>query len=300
MVGKVVAVCKSVHKGEQKVNIGKAQLIQNFGMDGDAHAGPWDNHIRLLAQESIHKAFKRGLKVGPGDFSEHITTRGIELTNLSVGTKLKIGEVVLEITQKGKVCPGRCNIFNLIGDCIMPKEGVYAKVLEGGMVTVGSEIKIMLDAKIGIIYAAKASRDENPISNILSVNLNRWGVKASQNIVKAKDRNSLKSSIEEMCEDGVDIILIVGGVGVSSEDFAPEVLIESIERELPGVANNVRENLLDEEDLIIFRGRAGIKDRTIIVNLPDNKRVLGEDLFELLIMLDKISLELTNTVECTN
>jgi len=142
-VGKIVAVCKSLHKGERKKNVGTVQLVENFGVEGDAHGGPWHRQVSLLAQESIDKMIEKGLKVGPGDFAENITTMGIELVNLPIGTRLKTQEATLEVTQIGKKCHGKCAIYELAGDCIMPREGIFTKVIHGGKISVGDEIEVI-------------------------------------------------------------------------------------------------------------------------------------------------------------
>lgn len=120
-MGRIVAVCTSANKGERKKNIGRGMLIANHGLKGDAHAGPWHRQVSLLAMESIAKMQAKGLKVGPGDFAENLTTEGIDLVSLPVGTRLKIGPSVLaEVTQIGKQCHSRCAIYQQAGDCVMP------------------------------------------------------------------------------------------------------------------------------------------------------------------------------------
>lgn len=142
--GRVIAVCTSKNKGTKKENINRGKVIENLGLEGDAHIGDWHRQISLLAVESIQKMRDKGLDVGPGDFAENITTQGIDLLKLSVGTKLTIGEeALLEVTQIGKVCHTRCTIFYQAGDCVMPKEGIFAKVLTGGLIEVEDEIKVV-------------------------------------------------------------------------------------------------------------------------------------------------------------
>jgi len=142
-VAKVIAVCISDKKGEPKRNVGSARLIKDFGVEGDAHAGPWHRQVSLLAIESINKMVGKGLRVGIGDFAENLTTEGIDLVHLPIGTRLKVGEALLEITQIGKTCHTKCAIFQKAGDCIMPREGIFAKVLEGGMVSAGDSIEVV-------------------------------------------------------------------------------------------------------------------------------------------------------------
>lgn len=128
------AISISKEKGTKKENVKEAVLKEDYGIVGDAHAGS-ERQVSLLAEESIKKM---KLNVGPGDFAENITTSGIDLMGLDIGARLKIGDAVLEITHKGKVCHARCNIYYQAGDCVMPKEGVFAKVVKGGRISVHS------------------------------------------------------------------------------------------------------------------------------------------------------------------
>jgi len=132
--GKVVAVCVSGRKGEKKAPVPFVTLVAGHGADRDAHAGPGHRQVSLLAVESIAKMKAKGLSVGPGDFAENVTVEGIDLSVLPVGARLRAGEALIEITQVGKECHTRCAIYLQAGDCVMPKEGVFARVLHGGTV----------------------------------------------------------------------------------------------------------------------------------------------------------------------
>ena len=144
--GRIKAISVSKEKGTKKVNVPEAELRADFGIIGDAHAGNWHRQVSLLAVESINRMVAKGAKVSPGDFAENITTEGIELLELSVGSKLKLGESVeLEITQFGKKCHSGCEIFEQVGDCIMPREGVFAKVIKAGQINVGDIIEVITD-----------------------------------------------------------------------------------------------------------------------------------------------------------
>jgi len=139
--GRIVAVSISVRKGVKKTNINQGRLIENFGFEYDAHAGDWHRQVSLLAMESINKIREKGLNVNPGDFAENITTEGLQIWELPVGTYLKIGEQALtEVTQIGKVCHSRCAIFRQVGDCVMPREGIFVRVLKGGSIRPGDRI----------------------------------------------------------------------------------------------------------------------------------------------------------------
>lgn len=143
MQGKIVAVCTSKNKGERKKNVGSGTMLVGLGLEGDAHAGFQHRQVSLLALESIEKMRQKGLDVNPGDFAENLTTEGLELPTLPIGTKIKIGDVLMEVSQIGKECHNRCAIYYQAGDCVMPREGIFAIVVTGGKVAVGDTIEVM-------------------------------------------------------------------------------------------------------------------------------------------------------------
>lgn len=140
-VGSVVTVNISAAKGERKKPVDEVFLRPEHGIEGDAHAGPWHRQVSLLAQESIDKMTAKGLDVGPGDFAENVTTKGIEVAALPIGTTLELGEALVEVTQIGKECHTRCAIYRQAGDCVMPREGIFVKVLRGGRVAPGDALR---------------------------------------------------------------------------------------------------------------------------------------------------------------
>lgn len=143
-MGQIIAVCTSEKKGMRKKNMGRGNLVVDFGLEGDAHGGNWHRQVSLLALESIKKMQDKGLDVVPGDFAENLTTVGIDLVNLPIGTKLKIGKNAIgEVTQIGKECHAKCAIYIQAGDCVMPREGIFIKMLEGGPVKVGDEVEVI-------------------------------------------------------------------------------------------------------------------------------------------------------------
>lgn len=146
--GKVLAISISKRKGIPKSNIETATLRPEWGIDGDAHAGKWHRQISLLAIESIDKMRAKGLNVGPGAFAENITTELIDIPHLSIGDRVRIGATELEITQIGKKCHARCAIFEAAGDCVMPREGIFARVLVGGPIRVGDRVSVMRSVEI--------------------------------------------------------------------------------------------------------------------------------------------------------
>jgi len=145
MNGQILAISVSEEKGTQKHNVKEAIVREGHGIDGDAHAGEWHRQVSLLAMESIEKMRARGLEVGPGDFAENLTTLGLDLLSLPIGTRLLLGrerQVEVEVTQIGKVCHGRCAVFYLAGDCVMPREGIFVRVLKGGRLLPGDPIEV--------------------------------------------------------------------------------------------------------------------------------------------------------------
>ena len=145
----LIAVCISKNKGERKTPVEQVELCKNHGIVGDAHAGDWHRQISLLAKESIDKMRALGLNVDNGDFAENLTTEGIDLPKLPIGTQLKIGDSLLEITQIGKECHTRCAIYHQAGDCVMPKEGVFAKVIQGGTIKPGDPLSTVGQVSTG-------------------------------------------------------------------------------------------------------------------------------------------------------
>jgi MOSC domain-containing protein YiiM len=141
--GKVLAVCTSDRKGIRKRDVGQGELRPDWGLVGDAHAADWHRQVSLLAWESIEKMRALGLNVKAGSFAENITTQGLSLVDLPVGTQLQLGQALVEVTQIGKECHDRCAIYYQAGDCVMPREGIFVRVHQGGQVKVGDAIEVL-------------------------------------------------------------------------------------------------------------------------------------------------------------
>lgn len=146
-MGIVKAVCISEKKGTEKKNVGCAELIKDFGLKGDAHAGNWHRQVSLLSYEQIEQFRKKGADIEFGAFGENIVVDGYDFKNLPVGTKFRCNQVVLEMTQIGKECHHGCRIFQTMGDCIMPREGVFAVVKEGGSISVGDSFELLSEER---------------------------------------------------------------------------------------------------------------------------------------------------------
>lgn len=141
-MGEIVAVCISEKKGTQKTRIPEGRLIEEFGIEHDAHAGKWHRQVSLLAYETIEAFKERGAEINDGAFGENIIVKGIDLIHLPVGTRLSCGDALLEVTQIGKECHSHCEIFKKMGECIMPTNGIFTRVLHGGTIKEGDEINV--------------------------------------------------------------------------------------------------------------------------------------------------------------
>lgn len=142
-MGKIMAVNISEKKGTQKINVHSARVIEDFGLENDAHAGKWHRQVSLLAYEKIEDFKAKGAPVEDGAFGENLIVQGFDLRTLPVGTKLACNDVILEVTQIGKQCHSGCEIYKIMGDCIMPREGIFTRVLHGGTVSEGDEVRII-------------------------------------------------------------------------------------------------------------------------------------------------------------
>ena len=289
-MAEIVAVCTSPEKGQRKKNIGESKLIKNMGLVDDAHAGFAHRQVSLLAEESIAKMTARGLNVGPGDFAENLTTRGIDLVNLPTGTRLQVGsEAIIRVTQIGKECHDRCAIYYQAGDCVMPREGIFAEVLQEGTVRVGDRLEIKDSYKFGVVTASdKGSKGEREdlsgpaISEILLP----WGDVIDQVIVP-DDRAALAKVMRDMVANRVDAIFTSGGTGMSPRDVTPEATLDVIDRHIPGIGEAMRrETAAVTAKAMLSRAIAGTSDSTLIINLPGSPKAVTECLAVLTPVLD--------------
>ncbi|MGX6592260.1 MOSC domain-containing protein [Cetobacterium ceti] len=144
-MGKICGICTSTKKGIGKTFVQNGTLVENFGLEGDAHGGNWHRQVSLLSKEKIEDFKNRGGNVDNGDFGENLIVEGFDLAKIPIGTKFKINNAILEITQIGKECHSHCAIYHSVGDCIMPREGIFAIVLKGDQISVGDTIDIIGD-----------------------------------------------------------------------------------------------------------------------------------------------------------
>lgn len=289
-MAEIVAVCTSAKKSERKKNVGESLLIKDQGLKGDAHAGFAHRQVSLLAEESIAKMTEKGLDVGPGDFAENLTTTGIDLVSLPIGTRLQAGpEAILRVTQIGKECHDRCAIYYQAGDCVMPREGIFAEVLLGGKIRVGDGLEIKNSYRFGVITASDkgACGEREDLSGpAVSKILLPWGDVIDQVIVP-DNRTAIAKVLLDMVSKEVDAIFTTGGTGMSPRDFTPEATLDVVDRLVPGIAEAIRrETAAATAKAMLSRGVAGISGSTLIVNLPGSPKAVAECLAVLTPVLD--------------
>ncbi len=284
MTGRVVAVSISDKQGVKKNPIDQGQLLDNYGLQGDVHAGPWHRQVSLLAQESIDKMRSKGLELSPGDFAENITTSGIDLLALPIGSRLRIGSTaILEVTQHGKECHHHCAIYRQVGDCVMPREGIFVRVLKGGPVKAGDEIEPVKLITVGVLIASdKGARGEreDKCSYLIEKMVEQIAGEVIQQAILPDEEVILKEKLLEWADEWkLDLILTSGGTGLGPRDVTPEATRAVIEREAPGIGEAMRlAGLKNTPRAMLSRAVAGTRGGTLIINLPGSPRGVEESL----------------------
>ncbi|MCL2802183.1 MAG: molybdopterin-binding protein [Treponema sp.] len=289
-MGKVLAVCTSSEKGTPKRSAGSAELVTGFGLAGDAHAGDWHRQISLLSFQKIEDFRAKGAKVEFGDFGENLVIDNIDFIKLPVGTALKCGNVILEITQIGKECHSHCAIYNQMGDCIMPREGVFAKVVNGGLINVGDEMIVCRSDKsqsdkyrVWIITASdkgfKGER-EDLSAPVISKIISDSGYTEAGYTLLADEQAKIENELKRICDSNLaDLILTTGGTGLSPRDCMPEATMAIAQRFVPGIAEAMRSvSLRITKRAMLSRGIAVIRGSTLIINLPGSPKAVKENL----------------------
>jgi molybdopterin adenylyltransferase len=290
-MGKIVAVCRSAKKGERKKDIGIGRLIKDLGLEGDGHAGFMHRQISLLAIESIAKMQAKGLKVGAGDFAENLTTEGLDLLTLPVGTRLGVGtEAILRVTQIGKECHHHCAIYEQAGDCVMPREGIFTEVLRDGPVANGDSIRVLPGYRFGVLTASdKGSRGEREDKSgpLIGELLKPWGDAVAYRMVPDEPEELIAALQDLTDREQLDLIVTTGGTGFSPRDRTPEATLAVVDRLVPGIPEAMRAaGLQKTPKAMLSRGVAGIRGRCLIINLPGSPRGVRENLEVLFPLLE--------------
>ena len=307
--GKVIAVCVSEKKETQKTEVPSIRLIPEWGIENDAHAGKWHRQVSLLALEKI-KAFRaKGADVDYGAFGENIIAEGFDFRSLPVGTRFRIGEALLELTQIGKECHTHCAIYHQVGDCIMPKEGVFTIVLEGGTVKAGDTIELIeADPKRAFTAAwitlsdkGAAGEREDKSGPLIGEMLAEAGYNVVEGLLIPDEPEMLKRQLIRLADQRqVNVIFTTGGTGFSLRDRTPETTIEVCDRMTPGIAEAVRAySMTKTPTAMLSRAAAGMRNRTLIINLPGSPKAVRECLEFLMHPLEHgIEIMLGRTGDC--
>ena len=286
-MGKIRAVCISREKGTPKENVGSGMLVEGFGLEGDAHGGNWHRQVSLLSGDKIDE-FRKKIWVEYGAFGENLVVDGLDFRNLPVGSRFGTGDAVLEMTQIGKECHSDCIIRQKTGDCIMPREGVFARVLKGGKVSVGDELALLPQEENPPLRAAvitlsdKGSRGEREdLSGPLIVEmLTEAGYRVEETLLLPDGIQPLKNQLIRLADGRqMDLILTTGGTGFAPTDVTPEATMAVADRNAPGIAEAMRAYSLSiTPRAMLSRAASVLRGRTLIVNLPGSPKAVKEHL----------------------
>jgi len=280
-MAKVISVNISEHKGTFKYPIDRGQLRRQAGIMGDAHAGNWHRQISLLGQESVDRMTAMGVKdLTPGKFAENITTEGIELFTLPIGTRLRIGEAIVEVTQIGKECHQHCQIYHQVGMCVMPTEGIFVVVIKEGQIQAGDDIEILPNIRSSILIASdKGSAGVREDKSGPALEQALTGVAhVAKTVVVPDDRERIAAELRLLADSGEnDIIFTSGGTGLAPRDVTPEATLDVVERLVPGIPEAMRaESLKITKHAMLSRATAGIRKKTLIINMPGSPKAVAE------------------------
>lgn len=286
-MGIVKAVCISDKRGVQKQNIKSADLKIGWGVADDAHGGDWHRQVSLLSYDKVQDFNKLGAGVEHGDFGENLVVEGIDFRSLPIGSRLICGDAVLEITQTGKECHTHCQIYNKMGDCIMPREGVFARVVKGGVITEGDEMQVEMRtddrrraAVVTLSDKGAAGEREDESGALIKQMLEESGYEVFEQLILPDERKAIEDALVNLCDRrNALLILTTGGTGFSKRDVTPEATMAVAERNAPGIAEALRYNSLQITGrAMLGRGVSVIRGGTLIVNLPGSPKAVRESL----------------------
>ena len=287
-MGKIIAVCTSERKGIQKHDVHTAHFSVNWGIDGDAHAGRWHRQVSLLSADKIEAFNQRGANVVPGAFGENLVVDGFDFRALPVGTLLRCGDVLLEMTQIGKECHSHCEIYKKMGECIMPREGVFARVITPGTISVGDEMSIekreghfpWQAAVITLSDKGATGKRKDESGPAVAKRLREAGYAVVEELLIPDDAAALKLELARLCDQRrLDLILTTGGTGCSTRDTTPEATLAVADRNVPGIAEAMRAaSMKITPHAMISRAASVIRGKTLIINLPGSPKACMENM----------------------
>lgn len=287
-MGIVRAVCTSDRRGIQKQDIGLAVFKEGYGLEGDAHGGSWHRQVSLLSYEKIEEFNEKGAEVTAGAFGENLVVEGFDFRNLPVGTMFQCNDVLLELTQIGKECHTHCQIYQKMGECIMPTQGVFAEVVHGGIISVGAEMVIVEEkqdprrtAAIVTLSDKGARGDrEDKSGPLIRELLEQADYRVVEQVLLPDEQSKIETELIRL-SDGrqVSLIITTGGTGFSPRDCTPEATLNVATRNASGIAEAIRTySQTITKRAMLSRGESVIRNRTLIVNLPGSPKAVKESL----------------------
>lgn len=285
-MGIVKAICISEKKGTQKHRVEEAVFVEDYGIENDAHAGKWHRQVSLLSYDKIEDFKKRGADVLDGAFGENMVVEGFDFRNLPVGTIFRCGDVILEMTQIGKQCHSHCEIYKIMGECIMPKEGVFTKVIQGGIIRTGDEMTIIGErsrfktAVLTLSDKGAAGEREDKSGPLIREIIEKENYLVIDQRVLPDEQKTIEETLIHLCDRlKVDLILTTGGTGFSLRDRTPEATMAVADRMAPGIAEAIRAYSMQITNrAMLSRGVSALRGQTLIINLPGSPKAVKESL----------------------
>ena len=285
-MGIVKAICISEKKGTQKHRVEEAVFVEDYGIENDAHAGKWHRQVSLLSYDKIEDFKKRGADVVDGAFGENLVVEGFDFRNLPVGTIFRCGDVILEMTQIGKQCHSHCEIYKIMGECIMPKEGVFTKVIQGGIIRTGDEMTIIGErnrfktAVLTLSDKGAAGEREDKSGPLIREIIEKENYLVIDQRVLPDEQKTIEETLIHLCDRlKVDLILTTGGTGFSLRDRTPEATMAVADRMAPGIAEAIRAYSMQITNrAMLSRGVSALRGQTLIINLPGSPKAVKESL----------------------
>lgn len=287
-MGEIKAICISEVRGVQKKEILEAEIQKGWGIAGDAHGGDWHRQVSMLSYEKIQEFREKGAEISYGAFGENLIVEGYDLRALPVGTRFRVGEALLELTQIGKECHSHCEIYKKMGDCIMPREGVFTRVIEGGKIKRGDSVEAIppkadrpyTAAVITLSDKGAAGERKDQSGPAIQEMLKEAGYEVIESLLLPDVKSGLERQMIRLADQRqVNLILTTGGTGFSPRDITPEATIAVCDRMAPGIAEAIRGySMTITRRAMLSRGESGIRKGTLIVNLPGSPKAVKEAL----------------------
>lgn len=291
MKSTILEICVSERKG-RKERVQSGDLVSGSGLRGDYHAGTWHRQVSLLPEEQIQQMRDLGAQLTPGAFGENLITRGLDLSTMKLGQRLRVGETaVLLITQLGKECHTPCEIFHSVGQCIMPRFGIFCRVRRGGVVQAGDPITT--DASLDRTrYAVVTLSDRCSLGkreDLAGPEICRMlepalGGGPLETVVLPDNGPALQRELVRLCDQAIcDLVVTTGGTGLSPRDVTPEATLAVVDRQVPGMAEAIRAaGMVHTPHAMLSRGVCGLRGQTLIVNLSGSPKAVQQQLEALL------------------